>query len=378
MKSIVLKILLILLTCNLAFSQTYIGTNVDLVTERHFENLENDKLYEWLGDDGNYYAIKTRNNEKYTGIKLNGKWVRHGVYFKYSKSSDKPEIKFLEVESHYRFGALHGESKRFKLIEGKRFLAEVINYNNGIKHGKYIDYDGKEVVYRKGEYNYGLKSGTWTNYYFDSVSPLYEYVYNDCDCTRYEYAKDDKAVKNHKKGRLKSEFPMKVKITNFERLSTYEVTHGVIKYYIEDGTINKIDKFHDNIGPILDGCNRALEIRNMLTDPKAHTRQTAYEIYKFVFGEAKANNLGVLTQEDIDFANEIYNNLMSHNCHMKYVKSLALSSLIPTRSIDGILEAIIDANIEGCSKRDITQIMNTWVNYHSTPHLRVRLGVSND
>lgn len=378
MNSYTLKILVILFTCNLAISQAYIGLNVELVTEKHFESLENDKLYEWVGEDGNSYALKKRNNEKYSGIKYNGKWVRHGVYFKYGKSYDKPKIEYLAVESHYRFGVLHGESKWYRVEKGKSFLAEVINYSNGIKHGEYIDYDGENRINRKGQYNYGLKFGTWTSYYFDSKSPLYEYVYTNCDCTRYEYAQDDEAIKNHKKGRLKSVFPMKVKITNLETLSTYEVTQGVIKYYKEDGTIDTIDKFHDNIRPIIEDCNRALEIRDILADPNAHSKQTAYEVYKFIFGEARANSLGVITQEDIDFANEIYNNLMSHNCHMKYVKSLALSSLIPTRTIDGILEAIIDANIEGCSKNDITQIMNTWVNYHSTPHLRVRLGVSND
>ena len=67
---------------------------------------------------------------------------------------------------------------------------------------------------------------------------------------------------------------------------------------------------------------------------------------------------------------------MSHNCVMKYVKTLALSSLTPARALSDIFKALAENTIEGCSKKDITQIMNTWVNYHATPHLRVRLGVT--
>lgn len=377
MKHINYKILIALVSFSIGFSQSnQISFNdVSLVTENDFENLEDGKAYSWTGRDGNSYAIKKRGNEKYTGIKYKDKWVKHGVYYKYTKSYDKPSMTYLQVIANYRYGELQGEYRAFNIKKGKRYLDEVVNYSNGIKNGKYVDYDSKDFIYKEGNYDYGLKTGTWTHYYTFTKSIMYEYVYNNCDCMRYEYELDNEAAKKHKKGRLQSVFPMKVKITNFDRLSTYEVTHGVIKYYTWDGEINLKEKFHDNINPIISDCNKALEIQNMLSNPKAQSKKTAFEIYKFVFGEQKAMALGELTEEDIKFSNELYQNLMSQNCIMKYVKTLALSSLTPARALGDIFQALAENTVEGCSEKDITQIMNTWVNYQATPHLRVRLGV---
>ena len=128
--------------------------NVSLVTEHNFNDLEDNKAYEWIGIDGNSYAIKKRGNEKYTGIKYNGEWVRHGVYFKYGKSYDKPQIEYLEISANYRYGKLHGEYKWYRVSKGKSFLSEIINYSNGIKNGEFAAYDSKDFVSREGSYDY--------------------------------------------------------------------------------------------------------------------------------------------------------------------------------------------------------------------------------
>ena len=123
---------LTVLSFQLLISQEISFSNVLQVTEHDFIGLKNDKVYSWVGVDGNEYAIKKRRDERYTGIKYNGEWVRHGVYYKYQKSYDKPQIEYLRIVANYKYGKLHGEYKVFNVKKGERYLDEVVNYINGI------------------------------------------------------------------------------------------------------------------------------------------------------------------------------------------------------------------------------------------------------
>lgn len=84
--------------------------------------------------------------ENYKDDLLDGPMI---VYFKNGKTT---EI------SNYKAGKLHGNKKRFS---DDGFIVEDLTYVYGTVHGPAKLYDEKGELYGKGNYENGLKTGTW-------------------------------------------------------------------------------------------------------------------------------------------------------------------------------------------------------------------------
>lgn len=346
----------------------YKSLDVFTIEPEEFNTIKNQNVVEWTGNDGNKYAMKNNGSSLYTGIKINDKWVRHGVFYAIGNSYDKRNIEFIREKSFRRFGEIDGLRQEFSLNkEGKPYIKSETNYTNGIKNGKFISYSQENIIGIKGEYEYGFKINTWNHYYFDSKSILYTYEYDNCKCIRYGYKKDDKAAEIHKKGRKQTELTYLVKIIDKETLNSSIVPHGYYKRYNDNGTDYVERKNYKGHEDILSNCQKALQVREILKNPKLIAENEVKEILTLIYGKDKVSQLNTITDADIEYSKQIFNELLKQSCIMKYFSSIAKEALNPLSlyqkqqraqdMIKNILEQLLEDKLNGCSKKDITKTL---------------------
>lgn len=147
-------LILSLFVCADLYGQSFDPTSIgaDFYNDKQFED---GKIYK--GSDGFEYKISISDYSRCQRIKIDKRWLRHGVC--YSMSSGR-----VTSQTNYVKGKRHGDELSFNR---KSQVTRKTPYVNGKKHGTELAYHSNNQVSSEQEWQNGKKHGSYRYYSYD-------------------------------------------------------------------------------------------------------------------------------------------------------------------------------------------------------------------